>query len=128
MLSILIIEDDEILREMYKDKISANGFAVTVAVDGEEGLRLALQNHPDLILLDLMMPKMDGTKVMEALRADSWGQNVPIIVLTNLNVDGDVLNKIIKDHPAYCMMKVGVTPEEVLAKAREILTAEVHLS
>ncbi len=123
MQRILIIEDDQILQDMYKDKMEGSRFAVTTAVDGEEGLKLALQDHPDLILLDLMMPKMDGTKLMEVLRNDSWGKNVPIIVLTNLNVDGDVLKSIIKDHPAYCMLKVGVTPEEILSKVQEVLKA-----
>jgi CheY-like chemotaxis protein len=122
MQSILIIEDDQILREMYKDKLERNAYVVHTAVDGDEGLKFALQNHPDLILLDLVMPKVDGTQVMDILREDSWGKDIPIIVLTNLNVDGEVLKKIIQDHPTFCMMKVGVTPEDVLTKVQEALT------
>lgn len=124
MYTVLIIEDDQVLREMYKDKMERSGYKVLIANDGEEGLKVALQNHPDLILLDLMMPKMDGTSMMEKLREDTWGKNVPIIILTNLNVDGDLLNNVIKDHPAYCMMKVGVTPEEILIKSQEVLAPE----
>ncbi len=124
MKQILIIEDDQILREMYKDKMEGSGFSVRTAVDGEEGLAMALQNHPDLILLDVLMPKLDGIKVMESLREDAWGKNTPIIILTNLNVDGELLNKIITDRPTYCMMKIGVTPEEVMQKAKNILSPQ----
>jgi two-component system, OmpR family, alkaline phosphatase synthesis response regulator PhoP len=121
MSSVLIIEDDEILLEMYKDVFVKNEFDVTTAVDGEEGLRIALEDKPDLVLLDLALPKKNGISVLESLRDDAWGTNVPIIVLTNLNVDGALLDKIIKNRPAYCLMKVGVTPDEVIAKAKEIL-------
>lgn len=121
MHTVLIIEDDQILREMYKDKFQKNGFMVNTAVDGEEGLAMALQTHPDLILLDLAMPNMTGTIVMEKLRDDEWGKDVSIIILTNLNVDGELLNKIIKNRPAYCLMKVGVNLDDVMGKAKEIL-------
>lgn len=121
MRNILLIEDDPIIREMYKDKFQKSGFTVNTAVDGEEGLKKAVEMHPDLILLDLAMPNMTGTIVMEKLRDDEWGEDVPIIILTNLNVDGALLNRVIENRPAYCLMKVGVTPEDVMAKAKEIL-------
>lgn len=121
MQKILIVEDDQILREMYKDQFEKNGYHVTVAIDGAQGLQLALQDHPNLILLDLALPAMNGTAVMEKLRNDEWGKDVSIIILTNLNIDGALLNKMIQNHPAYCLMKVGVTPDEVMAKAQEIL-------
>ena len=121
MQTVLIVEDDQILREMYKDQFKNNGYNVSVASNGEEGLHAALQSHPDLILLDLAMPQMDGTTMMEQLRDDEWGQGVAIMILTNLSVDGELLNKIIQNRPAYCLMKVGVTPEEVMSKAQEIL-------
>lgn len=121
MRSVLIVEDDQILREMYHHKFEVNNFEVSTAEDGQEGLKKALDQKPDLLLLDLVMPKMDGIKVMEQLRNDPWGKAVPIIVLTNLNIDGKVLDKVIKNRPAYCLMKVGVTPVEVLDKAKELL-------
>jgi len=121
MQRILIVEDDQILREMYQDQFKKNGYEVTTGANGEEGLELALQLHPNLILLDLALPAMDGTTMMEKLRDDAWGKDVAIIILTNLNVDGDLLNKMIQNRPAYCLMKVGVTPEEVMAKAQGIL-------
>lgn len=121
MRTVLIIEDDTILLEMYKDAFEKNEFSVSTAIDGEEGLKRALQDKPDLVLLDLALPKMTGTAVLEKLRDDEWGKQASIIVLTNLNVDGELLNKIIENRPAYCLMKVGVTPEEVIAKAKEIV-------
>jgi CheY-like chemotaxis protein len=121
MKSVLIIEDDKILRDMYRDKFTVSNFEVTTAENGAEGIKKALELKPDLMLLDIAMPKMDGTTLMEKLRGDSWGKNVPIIILTNLNIDGNLLDKVIKNHPAYCLMKVGVTPIEVLDKAKELL-------
>jgi DNA-binding response OmpR family regulator len=120
MHSVLIVEDDPVLLDMYKDKFEFSQFKVNTAVDGEQGLELALREHPELILLDLVMPKMNGTTMMEKLRTDAWGKNVSIIVLTNVNVDGELLKKIIEDRPQYCLMKVGITPDEVMAKAKEI--------
>lgn len=121
MNNILIVEDDQVLLEMYKDIFEKNEFTVATADNGEDGLKLALENQPNLILLDLALPKIDGIGVLERLRDDEWGQNAPVIVLTNLNVDGALLTKITENRPAYCLMKVGVTPEEVLTKAKEIL-------
>lgn len=121
MDTILIIEDDQILLEMYKDLFVQNKFDVRTARDGEHGLQMALQFKPDIILLDLALPKMDGVSVLEKLRTDPWGTNAAVMVLTNLNIDGVLLNKIIKSRPAYCLMKVGVTPDEILIKTKELL-------
>lgn len=122
MHNLLIIEDDRILRDMYSDQFTANGYLVSTAVDGEEGLQKALAEHPDVILLDLAMPKMDGTTMLEKLRNDEWGRDAAVVILTNLSIDGDLLQMIIKQRPAYCLMKIGVTPEEVLQKVEEIVS------
>lgn len=124
MPKLLIIEDDKILRDMYTDQFDSNGYTVSTAVDGEEGLQKALQEHPDIILLDLAMPKMDGTTLIQKLRDDEWGRNAAVIILTNLSIDGELLDVIIKNRPAYCLMKIGVTPEEVMAKAEELIKHE----
>ena len=123
MNSILIIEDDQVLSTMYKDKFTLDEFSVSTAQDGEQGLKKALEDKPTLILLDLVMPKMDGLALMKTLRADSWGQTVPIIVLTNLNVDGKILNGILEYKPVYCLIKANTTPEDVLTKAKEIINS-----
>jgi len=67
------------------DKFSRQGFEVIKAVNGQDGLSSALTEHPDLILLDLLLPIMDGIDLLKKLRADKWGKSVPVIVLTNLS-------------------------------------------
>lgn len=121
MHSILIIEDDTLLREMYRDKFEFSEFSVMTAQDGKKGLDLALSAKPDLLLLDLALPKIEGTEILEKLRADSWGKHVPIIVLTNLNVDGKILQAVMSYSPVYCLLKANTTPEEVVGKAKEVL-------
>jgi DNA-binding response OmpR family regulator len=121
MHTVLIIEDDQIILEMYRDKFQVGKYSVLTALNGEEGLKMAMQYHPDLILLDIAMPKMDGMTMMKKLREDSWGQTVPVIILTNLNLDGKLLEEIIKHKPTYSLMKANTTPDDVWAKAREIL-------
>lgn len=83
---ILIVEDEAPLRNAVSDILSFEGFAVFQAKNGQEGLDIALAEHPDLILLDLMMPVMDGLTMLEKLREDKdWGKNASVILLTNIN-------------------------------------------
>jgi len=112
MQTVLIIEDDQIILEMYRDKFQVSHFGVITALNGEDGLAAALRHHPDLILLDLAMPKMDGMTVMKNLRQDQWGMNVPVIILTNLNLMGECLKKLLKNKPTYSLMKANTTPED----------------
>lgn len=121
MRTVLIIEDDQIILEMYRDKFQVSRWGVITALNGEDGLNAALRHHPDLILLDLAMPKMDGMTVMKHLRSDSWGEIVPVIILTNLNIDGKLLEEIIKNKPTYSLMKANTTPDDVLSKASDIV-------
>src|SRR5258705_9948628 len=107
MKTILIVEDDQILLEMYRDKFQVSRYGVITGLNGEDGLAAALRHHPDLILLDLAMPKMDGMTVMKKLREDQWGNIVPVIILTNLNLDGRMLEEIIKNKPTYSLMKAN---------------------
>jgi DNA-binding response OmpR family regulator len=82
-VKVLLIEDDEAAAEMYRIKLIADGYTVTVARDGEEGLELAVKERPDLIYLDLRLPKMDGFEVLEQLRADPQTATLPVIILSN---------------------------------------------
>jgi DNA-binding response OmpR family regulator len=122
--TVLIIEDDAVLAEMYNDKFKLSGFSVTTADDGQKGLDLAISSQSDLILLDLALPKIKGTEILGTLRATNWGKTVPIIVLTNLNVDGKILEAITKYGPVYCLLKANTTPEEVIDKAKGIFKHE----
>lgn len=118
---ILLVEDDATLAEMYLKKFDVAGFDVLSAHDGEKGLAMALEEKPDIILLDLLMPIMDGMTTMKKLREDAWGKNVPIIILTNLNANDKIIQRITEDHPAYYLMKTNDTPSDVVMKIKDVL-------
>ena len=80
---VLIVEDDESLRHVLSDKLKREDFSVLTAEDGVEGLKVAFKNKRDIILLDIIMPKMNGVEVIKKLREDKWGKIVPVLMLTN---------------------------------------------
>ncbi|MFH1597442.1 MAG: response regulator [Patescibacteria group bacterium] len=117
---ILLAEDDSALRQAVSDKLTREGFQVIEAKDGEEGLRLALAEKPDIILLDIIMPKMHGMEVLEKLRADQWGKTAKIILITNLADDYKVAKAAemgVKDYLIKGDWKLG----DVVNKIREKL-------
>src|SRR3989344_7349024 len=81
---ILLVEDDPVLCKMYTEKFKFEGFEVLVARDGEEGLNLAMNNKVDLILLDIMLPRLSGLDMLEKLRQQSKGADLRVVALTNL--------------------------------------------
>ena len=83
MTKIAIVEDDQAISQMYRMKFEAEGFDVETAVNGKLGLKLAEEMKPDVILLDLMMPEMNGDEMLAALRKTSWGKDIKVIILTN---------------------------------------------
>lgn len=114
--SILIVEDEVSLRNALRDKFLREDFHIFEARDGEEGLAVALREHPDLILLDIVMPKMDGMTMLGKIRADVWGKNAKVIVLTNLSDVG-----ITYDSYDY-LVKSDWKIDDVVAKVRERLS------
>lgn len=82
---LAIIEDERSIQQMYRLKFESEGYKVRVASDGEEGLRLAKEFCPDIILLDLRMPKMSGDKMLEKMRQTDWGSDIRVIILTNIS-------------------------------------------
>ena len=121
--TILIVEDDAPVRQALADKLTRAGFAVAVAKNGIEGLSAAKKLHPDLILLDILMPKMDGLTMMKKLRATSdWAKKIPIILLTNVGPDeGKIMKKTIADGSAYYLVKTNWSLSAVVEKIRECL-------
>lgn len=126
MPNILLIEDDESLVVTYKAKFEQEGFTLSVEKNGEEGLRNALTHHPDLILLDIKMPKMDGMTVMKKLREDKWGGKVPIIIITNFDIKDDRIPEVLANNPAYYLLKADTTLEEMVDRVREVLETSSH--
>lgn len=119
--TILIVEDDLPVLNALVDKLTREGFKVLQAKDGEEGLMVADREHPDLILLDILMPKMDGLTAMKKLRAESaWGKHVPIILLTNLSPDEEKINaSIAENEPAYYFVKTNLSMSDLVEKIKE---------
>jgi CheY-like chemotaxis protein len=87
---IAVIEDDRFLRKVYETKLPREGYAVVSAEDGEAGLALIKQELPDVVLLDLIMPKMTGFEVLAALKADKKTAKIPVVVLSNLGQEEDI--------------------------------------
>jgi DNA-binding response OmpR family regulator len=119
--SVLIIDDEELPRKALEKKFSAGHFLVFAADNGKAGLEIALSTHPDIILLDIKLPKMGGLAVLEHLRLDAWGRSVPIIILTNLPLDDRELVYVVNYHPAYYLEKTNASLDEVVAKTKELL-------
>src|SRR5580765_449676 len=84
MTKIAIIEDDQAISQMYRLKFDAEGYEVETASNGKLGLELAEKMRPDMILLDLMMPEMNGDEMLKKLRATDWGRDIKVIILTNM--------------------------------------------
>lgn len=117
---ILVIEDDSFLLQMYATKLEKAGYDVKSAVDGVQGLKKAKDNHPDLILLDLVMPAKDGFKVLEELKIDSDLQNIPVIILSNLSEREDV-QKCLQLGAVDYLIKAHFVPSEVIDKIQKII-------
>lgn len=117
---ILIVEDEISPLKALVAKFSREGFNVLQAEDGETGLRLALQEHPDLILLDIILPKMDGLTMLKKLREDERGTKVPVILLTNLS-DSQKVAEAVEHHACDYLVKSDWPLEAVVQKVKEKL-------
>ncbi len=116
---VLIVEDESSLREVLADNLGETGFRVLEARDGQEGFDIALEEKPDVILLDIMLPKMNGLRVMQKLRMSSeYGKNVPIMMITNLSANQKILKSVMQDRPAYYIEKAGYSIKEVIDKVQ----------
>jgi len=116
---VLIIEDNEDLAEMYKLKLSLDGFEVEVAYDGEQGILKTVDKKPDLILLDLLMPNMTGFEFLRALRKNT-SVHTKIIVLSNLGQAENIKEAMDLGATEY-MVKANTTPTMVVSRIKEIL-------
>jgi len=123
--TILIIEDELPMLKALSDKFTLEGFEILEAKDGAEGLKVATSKKPDLIILDIFMPVMDGKTMFEKLRQDAWGKNVPVIILTNLNPDDKTLDALMKNGPSYYFIKSKWKLEELVEKVKKELGEEV---
>lgn len=120
---ILVVEDDVAMREIVTHKLSASGFDVKQAEDGKQGVDMFNSEKPDLILLDLMLPEIDGFKVLETIRSspDKKMADTPVIILSNLWSNQDILKTQALKANAY-MVKAYFTTEEILSKINELFS------
>jgi DNA-binding response OmpR family regulator len=120
MPKIAIIEDDQPLAEMYKQKLEAAGMEVLLAMDGKTGLDLLLKEPIDLLLLDLMLPQMTGSQILEEYRKTPIGKDTKVIVLTNIS-EYEAPEELYKLGILRYMVKANYTPSQVVVVVEEAL-------
>lgn len=122
MPRVSIIEDDQLISQMYRMKLEAEGFDVDVADTGMNGIEMVAETHPNLILLDYTLPDIDGIAVLCEIRRQV-GDDVPVIVLTNMD-DDSVADDLSKWKITDYIVKANLTPREVVAKIKSVLAGE----
>ena len=118
--TVLIIEDEKALLTVLSDKFKREGFSVLGAHDGGEGLRLALKNQPQIIILDIVMPSMDGLFMLKKLRESKWGNTVPVLILSNLS-DPEQINEANGRGVVDYLVKSNWGLDDVVAKVKDTL-------
>lgn len=118
---VLVVEDEEILLAALKEELSGGGYEVEGALDGVEGLEKTKSFKPDLILLDLVMPKMDGMEMLQKLKADAETRDVPVVILTNLS-DYERISEALSLGAMDYLVKANYKLEDLLDKVRTVLT------
>jgi CheY-like chemotaxis protein len=120
MKKILLVEDDPIVGTVYRNKFLREGYDVQLAADGESALDQAPQYRPDLVILDLCLPKMPGLEVIRKLRAEPHGQNVPLVVFTNTYLNS-MIEQAWKAGATRCVSKTSCRPQEMLDLVRQLI-------
>ena len=115
--TVLIVEDEIDLRELLKEKLNSKGFDVLEADNGKVGLDVAFSRHPDVILLDLVMPVMDGISMLKELRRDKWGKNATVIILSNLS-EPEKMNESMEENAYGYLVKSNWEQDDVVALIR----------
>jgi two-component system alkaline phosphatase synthesis response regulator PhoP len=120
MTKIVIVEDEQAIAEMYRFKLQQAGYEVQCALNGQEGLILAKDFQPNLILLDLMMPKMNGEEMLRKLRATDWGKDIKVIILTNITEDS-MTSQLNSLNIERYIVKANYTPSQVAEIIPQVL-------
>lgn len=121
MPKIAIVEDDLAIAQMYRMKFEAEGYKVDIAENGRLGLSLCEQMKPDLVLLDLMMPEMNGDEMLEKMRATDWGKDIRVIILTNVS-EQEAPEKLKSLGIRAFVVKAEMTPSQVADLAKKQLS------
>lgn len=119
---ILLVDDDMTLHEMYAERLKADGYVIVSAYDGEEAIDKVYREMPDVILLDIMMPKINGIDVMKKLREDEKTAGIPIILLTALVQEINKIKEMMKPFDQY-LIKSEIMPAQVISAIEKSLSA-----
>lgn len=117
---VMIVDDDLVLRQMYSDRLQAEGYEIIAAGSGQGALDILKSQKPEIILLDVMMPKMNGIDVLKTLRADENTKDIPVIVLTALLQQIDQIKSLLTEKDSY-LTKSTTLPAEVVKKVQTVL-------
>lgn len=120
MAKVLIVDDEEILRRIYSDRLTFEGYTVETAADGEEALQKMGANTPNLILLDILMPKLNGLQVLEQMNANPTLKAIPVIVLSNVANDENIKKALALGARDY-LLKTNFSPNEIITKIKALI-------
>ena len=124
-IKVAIVEDEPAIAHMYRLKFEAEGYKVEMAEDGEVGLQLCEDMQPDIVLLDLMMPVMDGTEMLTKMRATDWGKDIKVLILTNRGRE-EAPEELRELNIHSYIVKAEMTPRQVFTKVQEALGIAVE--
>jgi len=118
---VFIIEDEDVIARQMEEAFTAANLSVSLFSNGEKGLETALKEHPDAIILDILLPNTNGLKLLDKLRQDTWGATTPVILFTNLSPDDSVVKEVLDKKPSFYLLKANTSVEELLQKVKETL-------
>jgi CheY-like chemotaxis protein len=121
MKKILIVEDETSYLELLSSQLTKSGYQVIESTNGQDGLKQVKKHNPDLILLDIRMPVMDGMTMLDLLRKEKIGKEVKVILLTNLEPDDKITSRVLVDRPEYYFVKSDIKLDELLDKIKDML-------
>lgn len=121
MKKILVVEDELAYLKLLNSQLTERGYQVIEAMDGKRGLEKAKSENPDLILLDIRLPVMDGMAMLNLLRKEEAGKKTKVIILTNLEPDDQILKGVVADQPTYYFVKSSIQFDDLLDKIRGLL-------
>ncbi len=119
--TVLIVEDESHVLKMISSKLYHEGLGILEAKNGEEGFKLAAQHHPDVIVSDIVMPKMDGLTMIKKIRQSGWGKSLPVIFVTNLKAENSFKKNIEEYKPSFYFVKPNWKLQDVADKVKEVL-------
>jgi len=126
MAKILLVDDDALLVRMYQKKLQNDGYDVATADDGDTALTIVGEFKPDMILLDIMMPKVNGLQLLTKLKENKETNNIPVVLLTNVGGSDEDVNRGFELGAVAYLVKANNKPKEVVEKVKEILAGYVH--